>query len=80
MGVLERLKMNVCVQLGMFDLGLYLKLLSKLKLDRDRHIGRKRGTGLLISITFFNSEGKEDEVNIKYNGPRNWVQDFHYTL
>lgn len=43
--------MNVCVQLGMFDLGLYLKLLSKLKLARDRHVGRKRGTGLLKSLT-----------------------------
>lgn len=51
MGVRERLKMNVCVQLGMFDLGLSLKLLSKLKLARDRHIGRKRATGLLKSST-----------------------------
>lgn len=51
MGVLDRLKMNVCVQLGIFDLGLYLKLLSKLKLARDRHIGRRGAQGLLKSLT-----------------------------
>lgn len=70
--------MNVCVQLGMFDLGPYLELLSKLKLDIDRHIGIKRGNSVVefnrasaISITFSNSEVKEHELNIKFNGPRN---------